>query len=66
VVLRYYLCSCGESSLLVSWCVGDRCDMTANNEDRGRSRRPGVEDRGWSDTGRVLGGRTIERSGDAV
>jgi hypothetical protein len=66
VVLRYYLCSCGESCLLVSWCVGDRCDIAANNEDRGRSRRPDVEDRGWSDTGRVLGGRTIERSGDAV
>jgi hypothetical protein len=23
-------------------------------------------DQGWSSTGRVLGGRTIERSGDAV
>jgi hypothetical protein len=22
--------------------------MTSNNEDRGRSRRPGVEERGWS------------------
>jgi hypothetical protein len=52
--------------LLVSWCVGDKCDMAGSDEDLGRSRRPGVEDRGWSSTGRVLGGRTIERSGDAV
>jgi hypothetical protein len=34
--------------LLVSWCAGDRCDMACNDEDRGRSRRPGAEDRGWS------------------
>jgi hypothetical protein len=25
-----------------------RCAMVCSNEDRGRSRRPGVEDRGWS------------------
>jgi hypothetical protein len=66
VVLRYYLCSCGESCLLVSWCVGDRCDMTDINEDPDMSRRPGVEDRGWSNTGRVLDGRTIGRSGDVM
>jgi hypothetical protein len=29
-------------------------------------RRPGVKDRGWSSTGQVLGGRVIERSGDAM
>jgi hypothetical protein len=52
--------------LLVSWCVGDRCDMAGSDEDRGRSRRSYAEDRGWSSTGRVLGGRTIERSGDVV
>jgi hypothetical protein len=40
--------------------------MTGNDEDRGRSRRLGAEDRGWSSTGRVLGGQTIERSGDTV
>jgi hypothetical protein len=40
--------------------------MTRSNEDRGRSRRLGAEDRGWSSTGQVLGGRTIERSGDAM
>jgi hypothetical protein len=28
--------------------------------------RLGVEDTRWLSTGRVLGGRTIERSGDAV
>jgi hypothetical protein len=40
--------------------------MAGTDENRGRSRRPGVEDRGWSSTCRVLGGLTIERSGDAV
>jgi hypothetical protein len=42
------LCSCGESRLLVSWRAGDRCGMTCNDEDHGRSRRPDAEDRGWS------------------
>jgi hypothetical protein len=37
-----------ESCLLVSWCAGDRCGMACSNEDRGRSKRPGAEDRGWS------------------
>jgi hypothetical protein len=40
--------------------------MADSDVDCGRSRRPGVEDRGWSSTGWILGGRTIERSGDAV
>jgi hypothetical protein len=40
--------------------------MVGSDEDRGRSMRLGVEDRGWSTTGRVLGGRMIERSGDDV
>jgi hypothetical protein len=40
--------------------------MTSSDEDQGRSRRLGAEDRGWSSTGWVLGGRTIERLGDAV
>jgi hypothetical protein len=66
VVLRYYLCSCGESHLLVSWCVGDRCNMVGSDEDLGRSRRPSTEDRRWSSTGRVLDGRMIRRLGDAV
>jgi hypothetical protein len=30
---------CGESRLLVSWCVGDRCDMAGSDEDHGRSRK---------------------------
>jgi hypothetical protein len=58
--------SCGESRLLISWCVGGRCGMVGSDKDRGRSRRPGAEDRGWSSTSWVLGGRTIERSGDVV
>jgi hypothetical protein len=37
-----------ESCLHVSWCAGGRCDMVCNDEDRGRSRRPGAEDRGRS------------------
>jgi hypothetical protein len=52
--------------LLVSWCVGDRCDVVGSNEDRGRSRKSGAEDQGWSSTGRVLSGQMIGRSGDAV
>jgi hypothetical protein len=40
--------------------------MMGNDEDRGRSRRLGTEDRGWSSTGRVLGGRMIKRSDDVV
>jgi hypothetical protein len=58
--------SCGESRLLFSWCAGDRCHMVSSDEDHGRSRRPGAEDRGWSDIGRVLGGQMIGRSGDVV
>jgi hypothetical protein len=34
--------------LLVSWCAGGRCGMACSEEDCGRSRRPGVEDQGWS------------------
>jgi hypothetical protein len=40
--------------------------MAVSDEDRGRSRRSGVGDRGWSSTGRILGGQTIEMSNDAV
>jgi hypothetical protein len=34
--------------LLVSWCAGGRCGMAYSDEDCGRSRRPGTEDREWS------------------
>jgi hypothetical protein len=57
---------CGEMCLLVSWCAGNQCVMVGSDEDRGRSMRLGVEDQRWSSTGRVLGDRMIERSGDAV
>jgi hypothetical protein len=40
--------------------------MADNDEDRGRSRRLGAEDRGWSSTNQVLGGRTTERSDDVM
>jgi hypothetical protein len=40
--------SCGELCLLVSWCAGGRCSMAGRDEDCGKSRRPGAEDRGWS------------------
>jgi hypothetical protein len=52
--------------LLVSWCVCGRYGMVGSDEDLGRSRRPGADDRGWSSTGLILGGRTVRRSGDAV
>jgi hypothetical protein len=35
-----------ESCLLVSWCASGRCGIAGSNEDHGRSRRPGVENRG--------------------
>jgi hypothetical protein len=44
MVLRFYLCSRGESRLLVSWCVGSGCDMAGRDEDHDKSRRSGVED----------------------
>jgi hypothetical protein len=40
--------------------------MTGSDEDRDRSRKLGLEDWGWSSTGRVLGDQRIERSGDVV
>jgi hypothetical protein len=40
--------------------------MVGSDEDHGRTRRPDAEDRGWSGTSRVLGGRTIERLDDTV
>jgi hypothetical protein len=40
--------------------------MVGSDEDLGRSLRPGAEDRGWLNTSRVIGGRTIRRSGDTV
>jgi hypothetical protein len=51
--------------LLVSWCAGGRCGMTYSDEDRGRSRRHGAEDRGWSHS-RVLSGPAVERSGGTI
>jgi hypothetical protein len=39
--------SFGELCLLASWCAGGRCGMTCSDEDRGKSRRSGAEDRGW-------------------
>jgi hypothetical protein len=40
--------------------------MAGSDEDRGRSRTLGAADQGRLGISRVLGGRTIERSGDAV
>jgi hypothetical protein len=51
IVLFYFsfiFVSFGESRLFISWCAGGRCDMACSDEDRGRSRRPGAEDWGWS------------------
>jgi hypothetical protein len=57
---------CGETCLLASWCVGDRCGMPGSDEAWGKSNRLGAKNWRWSSTGRVLGGRTIERLADAV
>jgi hypothetical protein len=40
--------------------------MMGSDEECGGSRKPGAENRGWSSIGRVLGSRTIERSGHAM
>jgi hypothetical protein len=51
IVLFYFsfiFVSFREMHLLVSWCAGGRCGMACSDEDRGRSRRPDIEDRGWS------------------
>jgi hypothetical protein len=40
--------SFGESRWLVSWCAGGRCGMACSDEDRGKNRRLGAEDWGWS------------------
>jgi hypothetical protein len=52
-----------ESRLLVSWSAAGRCGMVCSNEDHGRSRRPGAEDRGWShrSSTRWPGGREVGR-----
>jgi hypothetical protein len=57
--------SLGELHLLVSWCAGGKCGMTCSDENHGRSRRPGVEDRRWSHR---LGTWwwAVERSGGAM
>jgi hypothetical protein len=53
--------SFGGSRLLVSWYAGGRCGIACSDEDRGRSRRPGAEDRGWSHISgtRWPGGREV-------
>jgi hypothetical protein len=63
VVLPLLSILVGESRL---WCAGDWCGMASSDEDSGRSRRPSAEDQEWSSIGQVLGGRMIQRSGDAV
>jgi hypothetical protein len=40
--------------------------MVGSDKDLDRSRRPSIENRRWSSTGRVLGGRMIRMLGDAV
>jgi hypothetical protein len=43
----FIVCFIGESCLPASWCVGGRCSKASSDEDHGKSRRPGAEDRGW-------------------
>jgi hypothetical protein len=40
--------------------------MTDSSEDHDKSMRLGAEDRKWLNIGRIFGGRTIERSDNAV
>jgi hypothetical protein len=40
--------------------------MVGSDEDRGRSRRLGVKDRGWLSTSQILCDQMIERSGGAM
>jgi hypothetical protein len=40
--------------------------MAGSDENLDRSRRPIIEDRGWSSIGQVLSGQTIGRLGDTV
>jgi hypothetical protein len=47
-VLLFIFILFGESCLIVSWCAGGRCGMVCSDEDRGRSKRHGVEGRRWS------------------
>jgi hypothetical protein len=60
-LFSFYLVSFGESRLLVSWCAGGRCGIVCSDEDHGRSRRPGAENRGWSHRSgtRWLNGREV-------
>jgi hypothetical protein len=53
----------GESCLLVSRCANG--GLAYSDDDRGRSRRL-VQRTGDGRTGRVLGGRAVERSAGAV
>jgi hypothetical protein len=65
----FYLCLsilCGESCLFILWCAGNRCGMVGCDDDYGWTRRPGVEDRGWSSIDHILGGQMIERLCDVV
>jgi hypothetical protein len=63
--------SFGESRLLVSLCASGRCGIACNDEDRGRSRRLGAEDRGCSHRsgtrwpgGREVGWRRVRSAPD--
>jgi hypothetical protein len=43
-----YPCFVWRTTFAFSCCAGDRCGKVGSDEDHGRSRRPGAEDRGWS------------------
>jgi hypothetical protein len=60
-VFLFIFVSFGESRLLVSWCAGGSCGMACSDDDRGKSRRPGAEDQGWSHKSgtRWPGGREV-------
>jgi hypothetical protein len=61
----FIIVSFRESCLLVSWCACGRCGIVCSDENRDRNMRPDAEDRD-DRTDQILGGRAIERSGNAV
>jgi hypothetical protein len=66
VVLPYYLVHVEKHVCLSHDVYVTGVGIAGSDEDRGRSRRFGTEDWGWSSTSRVLDGRTIERLGEHV
>jgi hypothetical protein len=46
ILLHYLIYLCGELCFLISWYADDSYGMTVSDVNRGRSKRPGADDRG--------------------